>query len=235
MERRGIIPFIVVVLACCSISTADTVTNLHMGDSVDLADYVNAAGKGILVGDKLFRDFTYVTTDSTGLTNNLLPASSISLGPITGMVGFGLQLSAPFFTAQNVQKDFLISYSVTVTNAPMLISDVHLDYNGAYVGNGFSIVTETVFDAGGIGGNLLGQIDVHNPPPALSTNFFLNTPQQKLFIEKDIQLLSFSANDIATISFIDQTFSQVAIPEPSSMMLVASGLAGLWLWCRRRR
>jgi PEP-CTERM motif len=233
MARRGVIPFIAAALVCCSISRADTVTNLHMGDSVDLASYVNAPGTGILIGDKLFRDFTYITTDSTGLTNNLLPASAIALGPITGMVGFGLQFSGPFFTAQNVQKDFLISYSVTVTNAPMLISDVHLDYNGSFINNGFSIVTESAFDAGGIGGNLLGQIDVHNPPPVLSTNFFLSTPQPKLYIEKDIQLLSFSSSDIATISFIDQTFSQVAIPEPSSMMLVAGGLVGLWLWRRR--
>ena len=234
MERRWLFLVVMCTLAWCTVGSADTVTNLHMGDSVDLADYVNAPGMGILVGDKLFRDFTYLTTDSTGLTNSLLPASSIHLGPITGMVGFGLQLSAPFFTAQDVQKDFLLSYSVTISNAPMLITDVHMDYNGSYVGNGFSTVTESVFDAGGIGGNLLGQIDVHNPPPALSTNLVLNTPQSKLFIEKDIQLLSFSSSDIATISFIDQTFSQVAVPEPSSMMLVASGLAGLWLWRRRR-
>ncbi len=233
MEKRVAVALGLLVFAGALTTQANSVTNLNTGEYVDLASYLGPSGGAILIGDKLFDDFTYVTSDSTGLTNNLLPAGAISLGALSNSVGFGLSFNAPFFTAQNIQKDFVITYSVTVTNAPLLISDVHLDYNGAFVGNGFSIVTETVFDAGGIGGNLLGQINVHNPPPLMSTNLFLNPAQPKLFIQKDIQLLSFSNNDIATISVVNQVFSQ--IPEPSTITLAAGGLAGLWHWHRRRR
>ncbi len=233
MEKRVAVLLGLLVFANAPATQASSVTNLNAGEYVDLAGYLGPSGGAILIGDKLFDDFTYVTSDSTGLTNNLLPAGAISLGALSNSVGFGLSFNAPFFTAQNIQKDFVITYSVSVTNAPLLISDVHLDYNGAFVGNGFSIVTETVFDAGGIGGNLLGQINVHNPPPLMSTNLFLNPAQPKLFIQKDIQLLSFSNNDIATISVVNQVFSQ--IPEPSTITLAAGGLAGLWQWHRRRR
>lgn len=237
MNRRGIIPFIVMALAYCSISKADTVTNLQTGDSVDLDTYVNTPGMGILVGDKLFNNFTFVQSDSTGTTNSFLPASAIMLSPLGGMVGFGLQFSAPFFTAGGINKDFLIGYDVTVTNAPMLIHDIHLDYNGVFTGNGYSTVTETALDPAN---NVLGQVFVANPPGPLSTNFDLSTPQPTLHIKKDILLVGNITGShgqqtpsTAFISFIDQQFSQVAIPEPSSMMLVATGLAGLLFWRRR--
>lgn len=210
------------------------VTNLQAGQSVDLANYANVSGAGILVGDKFFNDFSYVASDSTGLTNNLLPVGAVTLSALSNMTGFGLSFGAPFHTSGSLLKDFVIKYAVTVSNAPFLISDVHMDYNGSVVGNGYNLVTETVFDSSGFGGNQLGQIVVENPPSIPQTNLTLVAAQPKLFVQKDIQLGGEGDGDQSSISIIDQTFSQVAVPEPSSLVLAMAGVF-VFLSIRRRK
>jgi PEP-CTERM motif len=233
---KGCLSFVwaVVFAAIYAPGTQAQVTNLHAGQSVDLASYANVSGAGILVGDKLFNDFSYVASDSTGLTNNLLPAGAVTLSALTNMTGFGLSFGAPFHTSGNLLKDFIIKYAVTVTNASFLISDVHMDYNGTVVGNGYNLVTETVFDSSGFGGNQLGQIVVQNPPSIPQTNLTLVAAQPELFVQKDIQLGGEGDGDQSSISIIDQTFSQVAVPEPSSLVLAMAGMFA-FLSIRRRK
>lgn len=236
MEKRRIIPFVVMALACCSISKADTVTNLQSGGTVTLSSYLNNPGMGILVGDKLFNNFTFTETIYSGsstATTTLVPPTAITLQALSGLVGFGLQFDAGWFTAASDSQEYLIGYDVTVTNSPMMIHDIHLDYNGSYTGNGgYSIVTETALDSYN---NVLAQVSVQNPPGPLSTNMDLSSLQTTIHINKDIQLIALNHNSTASISYINQQFSQVAIPEPSSMLLVVTGLAGLWALRRRSR
>ena len=233
MEKRGVILVVMAALVCCSVSTAGTVTNLNPGQSVDLGSYLSPTGNSILIGDKLFDDFFYVASDSSGSTTNLLPAGSITLSALSNSVGFGLSFGAPFHTTNNLLKDFIIKYSVTVTNAPFLISDIHLSYNGTVVGGGYNSVTEQAF-TGGFGVGSIGLINVFNPPPTLETNMVFGTAQPKIYIEKDIQLGGAGPGDSSSISIINQTFSQVLIPEPSSLTLAIVGVVSLWLWRRRR-
>ena len=224
MGMSGVIPLVMAGLAWCAISSAEIVTNLAPGQSVDLGSYLDPSGKAILIGDKLFDDFFY---SAGGTTTNLLPAGAITLSALSNSVGFGLSFGAPFNTTNNVLKDFIIKYSVTVTNAPFLISDIHMTYNGTIISGGYNSVTETAFDAAGFGVNVLGQIDVHNPPPQLQASLVFAQAQAKIFVEKDILLGGSNPGDSSSISIINQTFSQ--IPEPSSIMLAITGLAGLWL------
>ena len=215
MEKRGIVLFFVAWLACCSISTA-TVTNLNPGESVNLANYVGAnSTNSILIADKLFGEFNFIAGGNT----NVFGSMTINLTAISNSFGYGIRISAPFHAQDTQLKDFIIDYSVQVTNAPFLISDLHLDYNGSHFAGGFSSVTESVF-TGGFGVNQIDQAAVFDPPPGnLMTNIFLATPQAKIYIEKDIQLGGNNNGDVANISAINQVFSQVQIPEPSSMTL----------------
>jgi hypothetical protein len=230
MERRVAVLFFVACVACCSISTAGTVTNLQPFQSVLLDGYVGT-DNAILIGDKLFGDFFYVASNSSGSATNL-PAGAVSVSALSNSVGFGLSFGAPFHTTNNLLKDFIIRYSVAVTNNPgFLISDIHLSYNGTVINNGYNSVTEQAF-TGGFGVGSIGLINVFNPPQTLETNMVFNTAQVKIYIEKDIQLGGFGPGDQSSISIINQTFSQ--IPEPSSMTLAAIGFAGLWLWRRKR-
>src|SRR5277367_1829784 len=98
----------VLLLSIAASISRGQVTNLQAGQSVDLANFANLPGAGILVGDKLFNDFSYVASDSTGLTNNLLPAGAVTLSALSNMVGFGLSFGAPFHTSGNLLKDFVI-------------------------------------------------------------------------------------------------------------------------------
>ena len=235
MERRGIVLFFVASLACCSISAA-AVTNLNPGESVSLSNYVGTSN-GILIGDKLFENFSYV---AGGVSNNLSP-DAISLTALSNSVGFGLTIGGPFENFGNTSKDFILQYSVDVTNKPgFLISDIHMTYNGnSYGTGGYSTIDESVY-SNGFGAGFIGQIDVHNygtnapplPPPQFEDQLVFAQGHDKVYVQKDIVLGGFNANDHSSISIINQTFSQ--IPEPSSMVLAGIGLSGLWLWRRKR-
>src|ERR1700722_7829548 len=110
-SREGVrvVAVLAVLLLEITASTSRAqVTNLQAGQSVDLANYVNVPGAGILVGDKLFNDFSYIASDSTGLTNNLLPSGAVTLSALSNMVGFGLSFGASFHTSGNLLKDFVI-------------------------------------------------------------------------------------------------------------------------------
>ncbi|HUI08218.1 MAG TPA: PEP-CTERM sorting domain-containing protein [Verrucomicrobiae bacterium] len=228
MERRWLLVLVVCGGIRCAVGNA-TVTVLNPGDTVNFANYVDGSGNSILVADKLFGDFDFIAGGNT----NVFGPMTINLTAISNSFGYGIKISAPFHTQDTQLKDFIIDYSVQVTNAPFLISDLHLDYNGFVVNSGFSSVTESVFDQNGIGVNQLGQMQVFEPPLSMmSTSMFLNTPQVKLFLEKDIEMGGDNTGDQASISAINQVFSQ--IPEPSSIMLVSTGLAALGLWHRRR-
>ena len=227
MERRGLFLIAVCTLAWCTVSSAST-TNLNPGETVNLADYAGNPNNRIFIADKLFGDFAFIAGGNT----NVFGPMTINLTAISNSFGYGIKISAPFHAQDTQLKDFIIDYSVTVSNAPFLISDLHLDYNGSHVAGGFSSVTEEIF-TGGIGVNQINQMVAYDPPPGnMMTNIFLATPQSMLWIEKDIQLGGNNTGDQANISAINQVFSQ--IPEPSSMMLVAVGLGGMWLWRRRR-
>lgn len=235
MEKRGIVLFFVASLACCSISVA-AVTNLNPGQSVSLSNYVGT-GNAILIGDKLFADFSYV---AGGVSNNLSP-NAINLIALSNSVGFGLSITGPFDSFGNISKDFIFQYSVDVTNNPgFLISDIHMTYNGnSYGTGGYSTIDESAY-SNGFGAGFIGQIDVYNygtnapplPGPQLEDQFVFAQGYDKVYVQKDIVLGGFNATDHSSISIINQTFSQV--PEPSSMTLAAIGLAGLWVWRRRR-
>jgi len=229
MARRGLFLVVTCILAWCTVGKATT-TNLNVGDTVNLADYVGNSDNRIYIADKLFGDFVFVAGGNT----NVFGAMVVNLTAISNSFGYGLSISAPFHASGVQLKDYIIDYSVTVSNAPFQISDLHLDYNGSHANGGFSSVTESIF-TGGYGVNQIDQAVVQDPPPGyLMTNVFLATPESMIWIQKDIKLGGENTGDTADISIIDQVFSQAAIPEPSSIMLTIAGLAALWVWGRRR-
>jgi PEP-CTERM motif len=56
----------------------------------------------------------------------------------------------------------------------------------------------------------------------------LTEPVQTLHVQKDIVALADHRGTAATLSFVDQTFSQVAVPEPSTIRLLTIGIALIW-------
>ena len=206
-------------------------------NSVPLSQLVSGGNsEGISVGDKNFDNFSYFSTVDMPIAANVNV-----IGIIDGDGNYGLRFQGGFkdlFDPGNESSDSLIGFDVSVADPRThLISDVHLFGNPALSADGslnaFAEVVETI---SGAFGN--AQLRIQNDLNGLINAAWIDplpSPVSTLHVVKDIQL--FSTDGVrATISFVDQTFSQTVIPEPSSMALLGIAVAAMgWIGSRGRR
>ena len=212
------------------------IVTLNPGDSINLSQLVGANGLAVQVGDKLFNDFSFQFSDTDPDLGNDLQPTAIAVTALSNPIGYGISFSGPLTAVGAIEKDLVIRFSVAVTDPQKLISDVHLSYNGAAQGSGFSSVTEEVF-TDGFGGQKIAQLEVLNPGdpnPVFQDVAVLLLPREKLYLQKDIIFGGGGIGDQnrAWLSIIDESFSQV--PEPSTLALSVAGLAAL-LYVKRRK
>ena len=211
--------------------TAQTVTNMTAGGTISLATVIDN-NLQVQVGDKLFGNFFFQYSDTDGLSSDDLTESNITLSTIANVVGFGLQFTQPLLAIGPVIKDIGIQYTASVTDPTNMISDIHLAITGSAGNGGLGTVGEQAL-VGGFGGTNVGSISASIPG---STTAAANIvpPVPELWIEKDVTVTGGSnANGFASISIIDQTFSQV--PEPSTLLLVGVAASLLGLLAGRKR
>ena len=194
---------------------------------------------GIIVGDKIFSGFMYQFTGDMP-TSDLINITGIQVDG-----HYGIRIQGGFkdlFDPGNQSSDALLNFDVRVMDPQRyLISGVHLSGNPSLsqppenVLNAFAEVVETV--SGSFGSlELRTQSDLNGPSvPAWIDP--LPWPVETLHVSKDIQLFSSIENDIATratISQIDQTFSQIPVEVPEPMGILLSGFAALVTLSSRR-
>jgi len=206
-----------IAVACVPASNAQIV----IGPTVSLASVTNAGGD-VLVGDKDFSNFTISGDFSAGQVN---------VTSITENGNFGLRFSGSFVSS-GTPETMVLGYKVSVTNSPLLISAANLLFNGQVAGGtGQAQVTEQVFTNGN---QLAGQLFVFaNATNSVLTASLPITPPQTFLTLSNNVFLTAQLPAFATISTIDQTYTQV--PEPSALALVAAGFTGLVLLRRRRQ
>jgi hypothetical protein len=168
----------------------------------------------------------------------------------------GLRFSGPFtatFTPGGsiALTTFHINFDVNVTDPTMLI---HTRLSLPTAAEALTLEMWTVdtnvrscpfvlcvnpgqFDSVGPFSSLL-PIALHPSPTVVNSNVLLPSNVNFLHVDLDISLQAGSLGETATESvslpFIDVTFSRNAIPEPTTFLLMASGLVGLG-WSRMRK
>jgi hypothetical protein len=191
-----------------------------------VTSYDQYIGSSCGIGDKTFSNFSYSTAGT-----NQLPASSITVNPITTPFNPGFLFNAPWGVQAGQTQDSLIGFTVNVNPGGNLINDLSLFMLGAGVlGTGQVSVAETYcagdtfadLCAHGTEGSLL---TILNSGTSILTAHVSFGPVSVVDVVKDIELLGGSNGSAALVSGVGNQFSEV--PEPGSLVLFGSGIVGL--------
>ena len=231
MKLMNMVVFLGICALHGAIAQAGTMT---LGAPIPLS-FLQANNGTVVAGDKIFSDFDYAPTED-------MPSSAaVNVIPIVdGDGNYGVRFQGGFVDLPGGDpSDALITFSVNVApSAGMLINDVHLAANVDLLGGtGLAAVTETflpdfammslsVYDDG-TNSQLTDWSDL---PETVGPG----RPIETLHVQKDIVLRADSAV-AATLSFVDQTFSQVLVPEPGAASLTLFGSLAACLVLRRHR
>ena len=189
-----------------------------LGSAIKLSELNDNPTATVPVGDKLFSNFMYT------FTGEMPGPESVNVIPIQDDDGnYGIRFQA-FFTDLSSTiggSDALITYNVEATDPRFLISDAHLAGNPSLPGpQGLVSVTETFLPLGTNGEYTMSiYAEDDSPPPKLTDVKYFHPAVRSLSVQKDIGVYDFAGVPAPTLSFVDQTFSQIEVPEVSTAIL----------------
>ena len=230
MRLSLVITILFAVAACCTPVCAEPISLAYLIDN-----YGSPEGS-ILVGDKLFDNFSY---DTTG--EDMPSASNVNISSWEDAAGnFGIQIQGAFLDLYDEDaSDAVLGYRVTATDPNKLISDAHIQGNpsswaGTALGDAIIEVVEIFSpEAPNSQIQIVAISDKNGSQAQLFEDVYFDTPQRSLTVTKDILAYAKDPYTKASISVIYQSFSQVEVPEPTGVVFLLSGL--VLLCCRVRR
>ena len=235
MKSRVAFSVIAAVLVL-GLQSSALANRIQVGPAENLKDLLANPDNSVTAGDKLFNEFFY------NAIGDMPDAENIDIIPIldTDRNEFGIRIQAAAFQdlPGDGASDAAFGYRVTATDPGKFIVDATLFSQHDFLGSnteGIIGVTETLR----LNGQTVAELTAFDLllPPAPRDQQFIDeavfAPVKSVLVDKDIFLEVTSETGVAIISIIDQTFSQV--PEPSSLALLFSGIAGLGMFVVNRR
>ncbi len=188
-----------------------------------------APGQTLQSGDKIFSNFTYTRN------GDMPSAAGVSVEPVKNPSGdFGVRFSGGFVDRIGGDaSDALITFDVSVApGAGHLIKGAILQANPAvFAGTGLASVTETFLPS--ISDQKLVVYDFGGGDDKLLDSITFSGAYTTLPVQKDIILHATGQTGAVTMSFVDQYFPQIQVPEPTGATLALLGLAAAGLFRRR--
>ena len=221
------------ILTACSalfsmLPLAATPTPPACQDNATLATY-QALNGGCIIGDKLFSNFTYQDSATSGLAGiNAADITVDTVGPGQGITNpdIGLRFNAAWVVTSNQFLDSVIGFTVTVLNGYNLqIEDAGVGTVDALGGTGISSVAEhgCAAPCDPTTGNPWDTYVFNTAGTQASQHAFF-APTGSVSVLKDISVVG-GSNGFAHLSVVQDTFSQV--PEPRALaLLLGLGLLG---------
>lgn len=222
-------------------------------------------GGSITVGDKLFGNWSlvhYTTTDATRSFNAAnIEVDALTGGGLDPGPGLRFDVNAGELTVNGNNSrayiDLMFGFSVTTLDPSLRITGNSLQYpaGGAF----WSVASDQSYDVGSyIRENLdttgvlsnsaalgnLGTTEIEfstmdNGTVQTSASVLSDTatfaPQSTVWVTKSVFVWARDATDSAGIFSFDQRFSQMSVPEPTTLALVGMALAGMFAPTAHRR
>jgi hypothetical protein len=207
----------------------------NSSESVKLSDLLDGPYDGITVGDKVFDEFVYSTTGDMPDADNVNVLGFADLEGNFGISFHGSFLDLPGDGPSNAAIMFTVEVSEDAQATGWRISDAHLILGAPSVGESSIFSVNESFENSN---KTLSVVEstLGSGEKVLSDWVDFDAPLNKLRVTKG--LFALAGNDSSTpalANVVYQSFSQVQIPEPTTLSLLTMSLVGALLASRDRR
>ena len=195
-------------------------------------------GFSCTIDDKTFSNFSYASSASGGAA--LIPPSGVAVVPVTTLHNPGFLFSSGFGVISNQTQDEFFGFTVRVNPGGNAIDDITLLQLGSgFTGTGSASIAETVclgdtFADGCSGGTIVSLSTVDNSTLVKLSDHITFAPVLVVDVVKDLELFG-GPNGSAFVSGVENQFSEVVTPEPSTLLMLGTGIVGLAGTLRRKQ
>ena len=194
-------------------------------------------GFSCTIDDKTFSNFSYASSASGGAA--LIPPSGVAVVPVTTLHNPGFLFSSGFGVISNQTQDEFFGFTVRVNPGGNAIDDITLLQLGSgFTGTGSASIAETVclgdtFADGCLHGTVASLLTVDNSTLVKLSDHITFAPVLVVDVVKDLELFG-GPSGSAFVSGVENQFSEVVTPEPSTLILLGTGALGLAGILRRK-